>query len=89
MADIERLKTDIQGMAGRIKSVRFSEIERIVNQLERLGYSVVRRRTSDGWFFNIAGARFTVVIHNRGQSQLKSCYVKEFLVAMMELDLYE
>jgi predicted RNA binding protein YcfA (HicA-like mRNA interferase family) len=89
MADIERLKTEIQELAGRIKSVRFAEIERIVNQLERLGFSVARRRTSDGWFFKVSGARFSVVVHNRGQSQLKSCYVREFLIAMMELDLYE
>jgi hypothetical protein len=89
MADIERVKGAIGELAGRPKSVRFGEIERIANQLESLGYRVDKRRLSDGWIFSIDGKKFSVVTHNRGQSQLKPYYVRSFLEVMMELGLYD
>ena len=89
MADVERIKREIAEIAGRPHAVRFAEIDRIVSQLATLGYEVDKRRISDGWLFSVDGYRFSVVTHNRGRSQIKAVYVKAFLVAMMELALYE
>lgn len=89
MPDIERLKRDIRDIANRPKAVAFEEIERIVNQLQLLGYSANSRPTKHGYIFRVDDEIFHVSKHNPGSSQLKVCYVREFLGAMINLGLYE
>lgn len=89
MADLERIKRDIGKIAQRPKSVEFSEIKRIADQLKSLGWEVSYRRTNETWAFYIAGAVFTVSDHHPGSSQLKPVYVRKFLGAMISLQLYE
>lgn len=89
MASLENVKQDIADIAGRDRNVRFSEIERIVNQLGVLGHSVRIKRTRETVFVMIDGERFTVCEHHRGSSQLKPVYVRAFLKAAINLGLYE
>ena len=89
MAEHEKLEERIREIAGRKKNVRLSEIERVVNSLEASGYSVRRPRNEHQVVFIINGTKFSVCTHKRGSSQLKVCYVNQFLGAMMELGLYD
>ncbi len=88
MPDIEHIKLDIAGIAGRPKAVSFAEIERIVGQLRDIGWSVRYRKGKETWIFYVEGEKFTVCEHNRGSAQLKPVYVKNFLRAMINLGLY-
>ena len=89
MADVDRIKKAISEIANRPKSVRFAEIERIVNQLKLAGKGVRHRRTKESHLFNVDGAKFGVCSHNPGSSHIRSVYVADFLRAMAELGLYE
>jgi hypothetical protein len=89
MPDLERLKRSIAGIAARPRAVSFDEIERVVRQLEALGWSAKWRRGNETWIFYVAGEKFTVCDHNRGSAHLKPVYVKNFLKAMINLGLYE
>jgi hypothetical protein len=86
----ERVKRDIADIASRPKSVRFNEIENVVAQLSKLGYRVSSRKTREGVMFTVPpAAPFNVCTHHRGSSQLNWAYVRDFLNAMTELQLYE
>jgi hypothetical protein len=89
MADLERVKAEIAELAGRPKTVRFSEIERIVGQLAKLGYKAGGRPVRHGKLFWVGDKTFQVTSHNRGSSHIKSCYVEGFLDAMLGLGLLE
>lgn len=89
MADLGRIKRDIADIASGPKSVRFQEIQRIVRQLGLAGWSVDSHKGKEAWIFWVQGETFTVSEHNPGNSQLKSCYVHNFLRAMINLGLYE
>jgi len=89
MASIEKIKEEIGQIAQRPKNTPASDIERIVNQLGQQGYDVRARKMRHGTLYAVQGRRFAVCVHNPGSGQLKICYVREFLDAMVELGLYE
>jgi hypothetical protein len=89
MATEERIRRDIEAIAGRPKAVAFEEIQRIVNQLALVGYSTSHRKTNESHLFRVEDQRFGVSDHNPGSAHVKACYVKAFLVAMINLGLYE
>jgi hypothetical protein len=94
MAELGRVKEKIRELAGRRKNVTLSEIEWIVNQLGRSGYDTNVRKTLHTRLYvvgnEISGkVRFGVCPHNKDAKQVKSCYVDEFLSAMIGLGLYE
>jgi len=76
-------------MAARKRNVRLSEIEWVVRNLALQGYMTRIARNVHQVIFTVDGVRFGVCTHHTGSSQLKSCYVNEFLRAMIELGLYE
>lgn len=88
MADLERIKRDIAEMANRPNGVSFDEIERIVNQLSAVGYATQSKKGKESHLFRINKTRFTVCPHNPKRKHLKAVYVKNFLKAMIELELF-
>ena len=90
MADLDDIKQAIQEIAQRPKNVTFEEIKRVVEQLGQLpGFTVRSRKTKHMVLFSINDRRFGVSPHNRGRKQVKPYAVKNFLVAMIELELFE
>jgi hypothetical protein len=89
MANLERIKRDVADIAGRRKAVRFTEIQRVVNQLRLLGWSVRDYEGKEAWVFYVAGEKFSVCQHNRGSSHIKPKYVDNFIGAMINLGLYD
>jgi hypothetical protein len=94
MADFGRIRERICELAGRRKNVTLAEIEWVMNQLGRSGYHVSARKTLHAYLYVVGDAvvgkaRFAVCPHNKGAKQIKSCYVDEFLNAMIKLGLYE
>jgi hypothetical protein len=90
MANLERLKRDIADIAQRRKHVTALEIQRVMSQLEACNYTVSERPCTHGRLYTVKGVLpFVVCEHNRGSQFVKSCYVKAFLGAMAQLDLFE
>jgi hypothetical protein len=89
MADIKRIRARISELAQRQKNVELSEIRWVVNQLGANGYAVSERSNDHNTIFKVNGRRFGVCHHNPGGKQIKACYVKEFLDAMVDVGLYE
>jgi hypothetical protein len=90
MADLDEIKQVIRQIAGRPKNVTLNEIEWVVRQLGQLpGYSVSERRTKHSLLFRVNTEKFGVNAHNPGNKQVKTYSVKNFLAAMIELELYE
>jgi hypothetical protein len=89
MADIGRIRERIAEIAHRKKNVELSEIEWVVNNLGRNGYSVSQRGNEHWIIFRVGERPFTICPHHKGSKQIKVCYVEEFLDAMEDLDLYE
>jgi hypothetical protein len=89
MATLERIRRDIAELATRPRSVRLDEIERIVTHLGQLGYSVNVRQVRHGRLFRVEDKLFGATQHNPGSSQIRECYVRNFLEMMEELGLYE
>jgi hypothetical protein len=89
MAELVRIKTEIAQLAARRKSVRFSEIEKLVAQLKGLGFRVDSRRVRHGTMFLVGDRTFQITSHNRGSGHIKSCYVDTFLDAMTDLGLFD
>lgn len=90
MASLDHVKKEIARIAERGRNnVTVSEIERVVNQLSSNGYTIDQRKTSHGVLFQINGQAFHVCTHHRGSSQVKACYVKDFIKAMIQLELYD
>lgn len=90
MADLEHVRDQIAEIAGRPKNVTLEEIERVVNQLRKCGYDVPEPKRNDHQvLFRVGSTRFGVCSHNRGSKQVKSCYVKQFIAAMIELGIYD
>jgi len=90
MPELEKIKECIREIAGRTKNVTFSEIEKLVEQLRPHGFEVTSRPAGDhAVIFHVNDQLFSICTHNRGQKQLKPCYVKDFLKHMIELGLYE
>lgn len=89
MEELERIKREIRAIAMRPRAVRFTEIEWVVRKLEQLGYSVSMRRAKEMMLFRVGEYRFGVCDHNPGSKHVKAVYVKEFLKAMIALELLE
>jgi len=80
---------EIAAIAARPHAVRFEEIANIVAQLQRLGFPVSCREVRHGTLFRVYRRMFQITKHNRGSSQIRAFYVREFLKAMTDLELYE
>ena len=89
MAKPERIIRDVMELASRPKALRFSEIERIVNQLGLVGFSVSSRPVRHGKLFTVNGEPFMVCGHTPGDSHVKAYGVRNFLQAMTTLGIYE
>lgn len=89
MADIERIRREIEELAGRQNSVEFSEVERIVTQLGQNGYEVESKAGRHSHLFRVADQPFTVCKHNPRRKELKKPYVRSFLKAMSALGLLD
>jgi len=88
--DLHEIRQSIRDVAGRPKNVTLAEIERIVEHLGRNGFTVRSRTAGEhAVIFHVKDEVFSVCTHNRGSKQLKPCYVRAFLKAMIEVDLYE
>ena len=91
MADLERVKAKIAEIAQRQNNVEIDEIEWIVDQL-RPFYpegAVKARDARHGRLFRVDTKIFNISPHNPGSKQVKSCYVRAFLAAMVDLGWYE
>jgi hypothetical protein len=89
MTNVEKIKIEISRIAQQRKNTTAAEIKWVVDQLGMNGYVVRSRKTSDGVLYVVGPARFGVCTHNRGNKQVKACYVDDFLEAMIENGLYD
>jgi hypothetical protein len=89
MADLKKIKEHIRELAHRKKNVRLSEIEWVVNNLALNGFESRTAGNEHQKIFTINKTKFGVCTHHTGSSQLKPEYVKQFVVAMIELGLYD
>jgi hypothetical protein len=89
MAELKKIQDRIQEIARRKKNVRLSDIEWVVNHLAARGYEVRSVRNVHQVLFTVSGTKFSVCPHHKGGSQIKLCYVNEFLGAMIELGIYD
>jgi len=90
MASLDRVKARIQKLAGGSRTnLMLSDIAWVVEHLGRNGYRIAERDFAHGKLFTVNSRRFHVCCHNPGNSQIKRCYVDEFVEAMIELGLYE
>jgi hypothetical protein len=95
MATIEKVRERISQISTQRKNTTPSDIEWVVRQLGQNGYDVRIRVTDHSTLYTVGDVtlnlyrRFNVCTHNRGSKQVKSCYVDEFLNAMVDLGLYE
>ncbi|MEO7146100.1 MAG: hypothetical protein ABI165_21610 [Bryobacteraceae bacterium] len=89
MADLGKIGERISEIAGRRHNVTLDEIEWVVNQLARNGYTVSSKKNDHQKLFSVDQRRFGVCSHKQGSKQIKRCYVDEFLDAMIDLGLYE
>jgi hypothetical protein len=94
--DDARLKQRVQEIAESIKNVRFEELCTLLDNhikpfCEAKGLSYDHRnRSSSHHVFTVGSKTFNLVKpHGHGTSQLKKPYVKSFLEAMEDINLYE
>jgi hypothetical protein len=89
MARLDAIKDSIREIAGRPKNVTLSEIEKVLQDLTHHGYVVTTRANDHAKMFSVGEYQFSICTHHRGSRQIKSCYVREFLKIMNELELYD
>jgi hypothetical protein len=89
MAELKKIQERIREIAGRRKNVKLTDIEWVVKQLGLNGFDTNVRDNGHQTLFRVGTRRFGVCSHNPGNSQVKSCYVDEFVEAMIDLGLYE
>ena len=89
MATDEKIREKIRDIAGRRNNVAIDEIEWVVKQLGRHYPGVGWREATHGKLFRVGSRKFMVSEHNPGSSQVKACYVDEFVDAMTDLGWYE
>jgi hypothetical protein len=88
MADRGRISRALADIASRPNAVTFEEVCQIVNQIRLLGEVAVKDRpTTHGYQFTIGSQIVRVKKNPRGQ--MKACYVRDFLGAMVDLGYYE
>jgi hypothetical protein len=87
---LKKIKDRIFEIASRPNNVTLSEITRIIDQLKSHGYTVSSRTAGDhAIIFRVEDQVFSICTHRGGSKQLKAHYVKAFLSAVIELELYE
>lgn len=91
MSPEERIKAAILKIAQGPRSVRFADIEWVINHLrDDLGYGVRKTGDNKHYTFTVGDLMpFQVCDHHRGSQHVKPGYVRVFLARMMELELYE
>ena len=90
MANLDRVKARIREIGhGNRKNVTLDDIIWVVDHLGRNGFKTAMRTNSHAKIFQVDTLTFSVCTHIAGSSQLKRCYVANFLSAMVELGLYE
>ena len=90
MSDLKKIKAKIKEIAGRRANVTLEEIVWVVSQLKEHGYETDSRPAGDHQtIFSVDSEIFGICTHHKGGRQLKRCYVKEFINAMIGLGLYE
>jgi hypothetical protein len=89
MTNVDRIRTEIAQIAQRRKNTTAAEIKWVVDQLAINGYAVKSRKLSDGVLYTVESVRFSGCTHNRGNKQIKACYVDDFLQRMIEIGLYD
>lgn len=92
MATKERVKRDVAELAARSRSVRFAEIQRLMNQVNLLdGYSVRSREVNHGTMFYVSDGRRTETVQvndNTGRSpHVLRVYVDAVIEALELLGL--
>jgi hypothetical protein len=89
MAGLEHIRKKISEIAKRTKNVQLSEIQWVVDQLEKNGYRTACKKNDHQHVFSVNGKYFGVCHHNPGGKQIKACYVKKFLETMIDLELHD
>lgn len=89
MAEFKKIKERIRELANRKNNVRLTDIEWVVNNLALNGFEVRVASNVHQKLFTVNRKKFSACTHKSGSSQLKPEYVKRFLVAMIELGLYD
>ena len=94
MADRETVRQRVKGLIATIaagkRSVRLSDIERVMNQLPHLGYRVVKKGDNQHFRYVVDDLPvFYVCEHHRGNSYIKKGYVEVFLDRMSDLELHK
>jgi hypothetical protein len=99
MATLDAIKERIREIAERPRNVRFSEIKWVMDQLSGHGFTTSSRSNEHQTLFSIRWKRsqsgptesslFGICHHNPGGSQIKSCYVKQFLGSMIDIGMYD
>jgi hypothetical protein len=88
MADLEKIKERIRDIDQRRQNVVPSEITWVVNNLANCGYDVKAKDARHGTLFQVNEQTF-MVNHHTGNKQVRAYSVKDFISAMIELDLYD
>jgi hypothetical protein len=87
---LDRVKREVAILQNRVSNVRIQELNNIANQFKRLGVVAEGEPTSHGVLFQMGESVVHVATHNRGHSQLKPVYVKNFIAAALEnIDILE
>jgi hypothetical protein len=90
MPELDKIKEKIREIAHRRKNVTFSEIEQVIESLKPHGFTVRSRPAGDhAVIFHVNNQVFSICTHHRGSKQVKPNYVRNFLEAMIELELYD
>jgi hypothetical protein len=90
MASLEKVKARIREIAGgNRKNVTLDDIAWVVDHLGKNGFRTAVRTNAHAKIFHVDSQTFSACTHRPGSSQLKRCYVTNFLNAMIELGLYE
>jgi hypothetical protein len=89
MADLQTIRGRIRDIAERRNNVALAEIEWVIRQLGKHGYTVGSADARHGKLFRVGTHRFMVNHHNPGSRQVKSYSVKDFINAMIDLGLYD
>jgi hypothetical protein len=90
MPDRKRIQEQISSLEGRLNNVEEGEILKLLRQIRDVyGVDADSRSTGHGRICWIGNQTFSICTHNRGNKQLKACYVKAFINATIEAGIYE
>jgi hypothetical protein len=92
--DDARLKQRIQKIADSVKNVRYNDLIPLLDShikpfCEARGLSYDHRHSTGSHHAFTVGSRTFNIVKPHGTPLLKQCYVKDFLEAMEQINLYE